>query len=408
MSANASSSLYRTRIATAGFFVINAVIGFAFLPRLAEIQSNAGLDDAGLGVVLAAGTAGGLVIGPLAGVLVQRWGAVRIAGIMGLASLPGLVAVGFAANGVALAAAFAALFAADAMMDAAMNTRALQVQGAYGRSIINSFHGWWSLATIFGSGVGALSAIVNVPLSTFVSIVAGVSGIALFVVWRMDTFEIQSSKTDALATDSAHSDSLGRQHTNVRSLGTVVGLLLRGGGVLLVVFIMAAVVVEDVPVRWGSIYLVDLDQSALMIGVAYVAITTTMTIGRFVGDRMVDRWGGVRVIRVSMAVTALAMTVALLQGSAPAFVIAAAIGGFGVATLFPLAMQAASQLPGVSAAMGVAVIAWFSRLGFVIAPLAVGLIAQAAGIRSGLAVFIVAALVLVFVAHAVAQPKLAR
>ncbi len=403
MPSAASSSLLRVRVATSGFFVINAIVGFSFLPRLAEIQSKAGLNDAGLGVALAVGTAGGLVIGPLAGVLVQRWGAVPIAGIMGLATLPGLMAVGFATNGVALAAAFAALLAADAMMDTAMNTRALQVQGVYGRSIINSFHGWWSLATIIGSGIGALSAVLDVSLSTFVIVIAGISGIALLVVWRMDSVTIQASTT--VHSQTAPESALDTPRRTALSL---TSSLLRSGGVLLIVFIMAAVIVEDVPVRWGSIYLVDLDQSALIIGLAYLSITSTMTIGRFIGDRMVDRWGGVRVIRFSMALAAGAMTMALLLGGAPAFIIAAAIGGFGVATLFPLAMQAASELPGVSAAMGVAIIAWFSRLGFVIAPLAVGLIAQAASIRAGLAVFVVAAIVLVFVAQAVARPRISR
>lgn len=403
MPSAASSSLLRARVATSGFFVINAIVGFSFLPRLAEIQSKAGLNDAGLGVALAVGTAGGLVIGPLAGVLVQRWGAVPIAGIMGLATLPGLIAVGFATNGVALAAAFAALLAADAMMDTAMNTRALQVQGGYGRSIINSFHGWWSLATIIGSGIGALSAVLDVSLSTFVIIIAGISGIALLIFWRMDSVMIQASTT--LYSETAPESALD---TPRRAGLSLTSSLLRSGGVLLIVFIMAAVIVEDVPVRWGSIYLADLDQSALIIGLAYLSITTTMTIGRFIGDRMVDRWSGVRVIRFSMALAAGAMTMALLLGGAPAFIIAAAIGGFGVATLFPLAMQAASELPGVSAAMGVAIIAWFSRLGFVIAPLAVGLIAQAASIRAGLAVFVVAAIVLVFVAQAVARPRISR
>jgi fucose permease len=413
MPSAASSSLLRARIATSGFFVINAIVGFSFLPRLAEIQSKAGLNDAGLGVVLAVGTAGGLVIGPLAGVLVQRWGAVPIAGIMGLATLPGLIAVGFATNGVALAAAFAALLAADAMMDTAMNTRALQVQGVYGRSIINSFHGWWSLATIIGSGIGALSAVLDVSLSTFALVIAGISGIAVLVFWRMDSVTIQASTTVPSQTapesgPNAPRRTVGSVSSSLFSSSLFSSSLLRSGGVLLIVFIMAAVIVEDVPVRWGSIYLADLDQSALIIGLAYLSITTTMTIGRFIGDRMVDRWGGVRVIRFSMALAAAAMTMALLLGGAPAFIIAAAIGGFGVATLFPLAMQAASELPGVSAAMGVAIIAWFSRLGFVIAPLAVGLIAQAASIRAGLAVFVVAAIVLVFVAQAVARPRISR
>jgi len=382
--------LSRVRIATAGLFMINGVVGFSFLPRLVEIQADAGLDEAGLGVVLAVGVGGALFIGPLAGLLVQRWGAAPIAFVMGLACMPGLIAVGFAASGVGLAAALAVLLAADAMMDAAMNTRALEVQGAYGRSLINSFHGWWSLSTILGSGLGALSAVLMIPLSTFVIFVAGVCTVAILIMWRFGATRLPPLKTRSTDSFPSH-----RRFT----------LKLRSGGLLLILFIMCAVIVEDVPVRWGSIYLSDLGQSAFVIGIAYVAITTMMTIGRFVGDRLVDRWGGINVVRLSMAVAALTMALALIQGSAAAFIVASAVSGLAVATLFPLAMQAASALPGISPAMSVAIIAWFSRLGFAIAPLAVGLIAQAAGIRAGLMVFVGAAIFLVFIASAVARPR---
>jgi fucose permease len=382
--------LSRVRIATAGLFMINGVVGFSFLPRLVEIQADAGLDEAGLGVVLAVGVGGALFIGPLAGLLVQRWGAAPIAFVMGLACMPGLIAVGFATSGVGLAAALAVLLAADAMMDAAMNTRALEVQGAYGRSLINSFHGWWSLSTILGSGLGALSAVLMIPLSTFVIFVAGVCTVAILIMWSFGATRLPPLKTRSTDSFPSH-----RRFT----------LKLRSGGLLLILFIMCAVIVEDVPVRWGSIYLSDLGQSAFVIGIAYVAITTMMTIGRFVGDRLVDRWGGINVVRLSMAVAALTMALALIQGSAAAFIVASAVSGLAVATLFPLAMQAASALPGISPAMGVAIIAWFSRLGFAIAPLAVGLIAQAAGIRAGLMVFVGAAIFLVFIASAVARPR---
>ncbi|MEY3734114.1 MAG: hypothetical protein RL347_1473, partial [Actinomycetota bacterium] len=48
--------LQRSRVGATAFFAINGIVGFTFVPRLAEIQGALGLDDAGLGVVLAVGT----------------------------------------------------------------------------------------------------------------------------------------------------------------------------------------------------------------------------------------------------------------------------------------------------------------------------------------------------------------
>mgnify|MGYP002685550957 CR=1 FL=1 len=76
-------------------------------------------------------------------------------------------------------------------------------------------------------------------------------------------------------------------------------------------------------------------------------------------------------------------------------VAACAVIGVGVATLFPAAMHAATRIPGVRPAMGVATVSWLARAGFVVAPLAVGAVAERLGIAWGLTVPILAAFLLV-------------
>ena len=63
-----------------------------------------------------------------------------------------------------------------------------------------------------------------------------------------------------------------------------------------------------------------------------------------------------------------------------------AVAGFGVATLVPAAMHEADELPGLRAGTGVTVVSWLMRLGFLLSPPLVGLIADNAGLRVGLAV----------------------
>jgi len=380
--------LQRSRVGATAFFAINGIVGFTFVPRLAEIQGALGLDDAGLGVVLAVGTMGGLLVGPLAAPLIHRWGAVPVASAAGLLSLPPLILLGWAAIPAVFAVALALLLAADAVMDSAMNTRALEVERVYGRSIINGFHAWWSLGSIIGSGLGAISILVGRALGPFLTVVAIAAAVPLVIVWIGGTGAVPEGK-------QARNDHEGDE-THHLSRARALRVMLAAGGALLAAFIMAAILVEDVPVRWGSVYLTSITANeGLWIGVAYVVLTTAMTIGRFTGDRIVEAVGEVRWIRVAMAAVAITMAVALWVGTPVAFVIAAAVSGFGVATLFPAAMRAAAALPGVSPAMGVALVTWFSRIGFVISPLAVGFIAQSAGIAWGMAVIVAAALILI-------------
>ena len=390
--------LQRSRFGATAFFAINGILGFSFVPRLAEIQADLGLDAAGLGVVLAVGTTGGLVVGPLAAPLIHRWGAVPVASAVGLLSLPPLVVMGWASIPAVFAIAFFFFWAADAVMDSAMNTRALEVEATYGRSIINGFHAWWSLGTIVGSGLGALSAIAGIPLGPFLSVMALLSAAALILVWFGGTGAVP----EAVQRRNDH----GSGDTHHLSRRRALTVMLASGGALLAAFIMGAVLVEDVPARWGSVYLTDrLADPGTWIAVTYVALTSAMTLGRFTGDALSERFGEVRWIRWSMAAVAVAMGVALVVGTPLAFVIACAVSGFGVATLFPAAMRAASRLPGVTPATGVALVTWFSRIGFVFSPLAVGLIAQGAGIAWGMGVVVVAALMIIPLAGAALRER---
>lgn len=394
------TSLQRSRVGATAFFAINGILGFAFVPRLAEIQARLGLDDAGLGVVLAIGTAGGLVVGPLAAPLVHRWGAVPVASAVGLLALPPLVVMGWASVPAVFAIAFFFFWAADALMDSCMNTRALEVEAAYGRSIINGFHAWWSLGSIIGSALGALSALAGISLGTFLAVLATMAAVALVIVWAAGTGAVPEGE------QSRNDDASGETHhlSRRRALAVMFG----SGGALLAAFIMAAILVEDVPARWGSVYLTDrVADPGAWIAVTYIALTSAMTLGRFTGDRLVERFGEVRWIRWSMAAVAVAMTVALMVGTPLAFVVASAVSGFGVATLFPAAMRAASRLPGVTPATGVALVTWFSRIGFVISPLAVGLIAQGAGIAWGVGIVVVAAVAIIPLAGAALRERAA-
>lgn len=394
------TSLQRSRVGATAFFAINGILGFAFVPRLAEIQARLGLDDAGLGVVLAIGTAGGLVVGPLAAPLVHRWGAVPVASAVGLLALPPLVVMGWASAPAVFAIAFFFFWAADALMDSCMNTRALEVEAAYGRSIINGFHAWWSLGSIIGSALGALSALAGISLGTFLAVLATMAAVALVIVWAAGTGAVPEGE------QSRNDDASGETHHLSRRQALAV--MFGSGGALLAAFIMAAILVEDVPARWGSVYLTDrVADPGAWIAVTYVALTSAMTLGRFTGDRLIGRFGEVRWIRWSMAAVAVAMTAALMVGTPLAFVVASAVSGFGVATLFPAAMRAASRLPGVTPATGVALVTWFSRIGFVISPLAVGLIAQGAGIAWGVGIVVVAAVAIIPLAGAALRERVA-
>ena len=69
--------------------------------------------------------------------------------------------------------------------------------------------------------------------------------------------------------------------------------------------------------------------------------------------------------------------------------------GLGIATVVPAAMRAADELPGLRAGTGLTVLTWLMRVGFVAAPLIVGVVADATSLRVGLLVVPLAGLAVV-------------
>lgn len=377
----------QARIAVAVLFAINGVLPAAWIGRLVDIQRDAALSDATLGVVMAAGALGGLSFGLLAGPFAARWGSGRTAVVSFLLMAPVTVLIAYESTAISLGLTLFWIFGMDAIMDAAMNAHSIRVQKAYGRSILNSFHGWWSLGTVLGSSIAAISGAIGLALGSSLVVLAALLMVAALLAWR---WLLPGPDPDT------HLETPGEESGEVSSAAASpwTGAIARRAA-LLGLFIFLAVIVEDVPARWSSIYLTDAGAVGGWVSMGLVAFTVAMTLGRFVGDRLVDRFGNVRVVSVGMAASAVALGGALLHGGLWSYLLACLVVGFGVAPLFPAAIHAAAHVPGLRPATGIAVVSWLSRAGFLLAPIVVGVVAQARGIGWGISLAVVAAALLV-------------
>lgn len=376
----------RARIAVVLLFLSNGLVLSSWLPRLVDVQDRLGMSDGTLGVVLAAGAIGGILLGPWSGRAATRWGSGRVAWVtlLLLAPLTPLIAIVPTAWGLAILLAW--LGGMDAVMDAAMNAHSIRVQKHYSSSILNSFHGFWSLGTVIGGAIGAGSALIGAPLFATLAITAVIPIIAAVISAR---WVLPAPDPDSHLTEVPSTADPGSYATRFRIASITPITLLLG------IFTILAVIVEDVPPRWSSVYLTSIDVSEQYVGIAFVAFTVAMMAGRFTGDRLVDRFGEIAVVRVSMLAAAVALIVGLASSSLIGFTLACVVTGFGTATLFPAAMRAAAHLPGIRPASGVAVVSWLARFSFFIAPLIVGFVADAAGPGWGIACAAVAAAIAV-------------
>jgi fucose permease len=171
------------------------------------------------------------------------------------------------------------------------------------------------------------------------------------------------------------------------------------------VICFCAFLTEGALADWSAVWLHDkaaASESRAALG--YAVFAGAMTLMRLVGDRVLQAFGSVRVLRLLTALGAAALGGALLLARADAALIAFVLLGLGMATVVPTAFAAAGRradaLAGgaageASAARAVALLSGFGYSGLLIGPPLIGWLAQASNLTwaLGLLVLLVAAVV---------------
>ncbi|RKN09290.1 MFS transporter [Streptomyces radicis] len=373
----------RARVAVAAVFFTNGFVFANVVPRYPEIKDDLGLSHTALGTAIAAMPLGALVIGLLASPLIRRFGSAWTA-VVALALLgANVVFIGTAPGFALLCVALFIAGSLDSITDVAMNAHGMRVQRLYGRSILNSFHGLWSVGAVLGGLTGAGAAQAGIPLPVHLAVAGAITVGAAAVAFRFLLPGPDDAEREAAADDAGKAARGGPGWPVIRLLA-VLGLLSA-----------AAAAVEDSGASWGSVYLRgELAANAVVGGLGFAALQGAQTVGRLLGDRVVHRLGDRNTSRLGGLLVVTGMGAALLWPSVPSTLAGFALAGLGIATLIPAAFHAADEIPGLWPGAGITVTAFLLRIGFLLSPPLVGVVADASSIRVGLVVVPLAGLVI--------------
>ncbi|MEQ3552473.1 MFS transporter [Pseudonocardia nematodicida] len=384
----------RARLGVAVVFATNGLVYANVLPRFPQIKDSLGLSNAELGLAVAAFPLGALLAGLTAGALVARFRSSRVASF-GMAVIAlGVTLVGLAPTWGLFAAAMFLAGAADAIVDVAQNAHGLRVQRRYGRSILNSFHAWWSVGAVAGGLMGSAAAGVALPIAVHLGLSSLLSVVIAIAVYPL----LLAGPEDAERGSPVPEEAPGAARRPWAGLGLRTVLLLGVFGIIA----NSGTLVEDAGATWAAVYLQGLGAGAALAGFGFVALQGCQFVGRVLGDRMVDRFGQRAVARAGGGFVLLGMGTALAFPTVPGTIAGFGLAGFGVATLVPAAMTAADRLPGLAPGTGLTVVTWLMRVGFLASPPVVGVISDAAGLRVGLLVVPLAGLAVLVAAGALA------
>lgn len=383
----------RARVAIAALFLTNGALYSNLLPRFPEIKADLGASNTAFGLAIGAFSAGALLSGLTASALIRRFSSSRVV-VVSTVLLAGLVFLSSVAPSVQLFAA--ALFVAgavDAVADVAQNTHGLRVQRHYGRSILNSFHAVWSMGAILGGFMGAGAIAVDIPRGVQLGLSAFLfASVCALAYGRL----LHGADHDEPHLPTAAADtSSGR-----------AGFVVYGTLAVLVVMAMVSASIEDAGASWATLYLHEsLGAAPAVAAFGFIALVGSQFIGRLLGDRLIDRFGERMVARVGAAIVAVGMGLALAVPTVAGTVIGFAAAGFGVATFAPSVMRAADELPGLKPAVGLTLLTWLMRVGFLVSPPVVGMIADATSLRVALLSVPVCAVVLILLAGVLSNAR---
>ncbi|MFI2379963.1 MFS transporter [Streptomyces sp. NPDC018964] len=345
----------RARYAVAAVFAVHGAVTGSFATRVPWIQDHAGVSAGQLGLALAFPALGASLAMPLAGSVSHRFGArTALRGLIALWTLA-LILPSIAPNLLTLCLALFVYGATAGMSDVAMNALGVEVENRLDKSIMSGLHGMWSAGALVGSAAGTLAAHLGTDarlhhaLAAAVLTVAGVTA----CTWVLDLQPAEDEEPPprfALPPRSA--------------------LLIGAIG-------FCAVFAEGASLDWSAVYLRDqLETSAGLAAACTTGFTLTMAIARIAGDHVVDRYGAVRTVRASGAVALLGGLLIVFAGHPAVAMGGFALMGLGIAVVVPLCFAAAGR-SGSNPSLAIAGVATITYTSGLIAPSAIGLLAQA-------------------------------
>lgn len=352
-----SGYITRNRTAVSLLFLINGFTVGSWAPKIPEFAERLELSKFQLGLMILVLGIGSLTLMPIAGAQIARHGSRVVSLAMAVCLLPGLLALTLAPNVVTAAIAIFLFGGFMGAMDVAMNANAVAVEQSMRRAIMSSCHAFWSFGGLIGAGLGGL-LIANFGVFSHAVVATALAAITLAVAWNM------------ILADQPHPDTK-KEKTRLPMvpLPWLLGLVA-----------LFSMMPEGAVLDWGALYLrEELGASVALSGFGFAAFSLTMAAMRFAGDLVRDRLGGVRTLRIC---TLFAIAGMLLAGFAPTPEIAIlgfAFCGIGISNMVPIAFSAAGNIPHLKAGIGLSVVTTMGYSGMLVAPSAIGFVAEHVG-----------------------------
>ena len=365
----------RIRIAVSLFFFSQGLAFSSWASRIPTIKSALGISEGQLGTLLLMMPIGQLCTMALSGKLVAKYGSKNVLKIVVLIYPLILCFIGLAQNFYQLGAVLFLFGVIGNMCNISVNTQGVEVEKIYGKSIMSSFHGAWSIAGFTGALIGLL--MMNIHISTFYHFVI------IYAIIILNWFLNKKYLVESLPAPKQEKKSIfSKPDTTLVQLG-VIGFL--------------SMATEGAMFDWSGVYFQDIvkaPQNLVILG--YASFMVMMATGRFVGDYFISRFGKQRIMQISGLLMFSGLMLSVFVPQLIVCTLAFMMVGLGVACNVPTVYSVAGKNKKVNPGVALAMVSSISFLGFLMGPPLIGYIAEMFDLRYSYGLFACFGLIMVF------------
>ncbi|AWI25300.1 MFS transporter [Flavobacterium pallidum] len=360
-----ASYLNRIRWTVASFYFAMGITFASWASRIPDIKTALHLSDGELGTILFSIPMGQLLIMPFSGKLVTRFTSYRVLILSLFCYALALANVGFADRSWQLAIALFLFGMAGNVCNIAVNTQGVYTEMLFRRTIMGSFHGTWSFAGFTGALVGlGMMALKLSPLNHFLIILGLVTVVILFgYKFLIKTQEVVKKEKKK---------RFSKPDSVLLWLGVIGFCCMASEGVMF---------------DWSGVYFKDIVKAPeALVVLGYTSFMIMMAGGRFLGDKIIHRFGRKKVMQISGAVISTGLFLSVFLPYIIPCTIAFLMVGLGVSTIVPTVYSLAGKNSTVPPGEALTIVSSVSFFGFLMGPPVIGYIAEISSLRVSFAV----------------------
>ncbi|AHM75884.2 MFS transporter [Yersinia hibernica] len=363
-------------------FFIHGVTYASLVPWIPDLKEKFNLSNYMVGIMVSAIPAGSIIFGLLSKKFINFIGLYWATNITFLLLVIAISTVAFSSSWYEITLLLFLFGIFDSWGDTCINVQALNIQRTYGQSLINRVHGVGSIGTIWGGFIAVMAIGFGFSMEQF-NLILLMINLTMLTIYMM-LFKKASATSYNYLNIKSHKE---REKMSLETKLYIISLII----------LVFTCNIEETASIWGAIYMKDIyNVSSVISGLPYLACQICMVIGRIFGDYFTNNWGKILTLKYGILLSISGVALIITINSSFFTILVFSLIGLGISVVFPLTISFIGQLPNINATSGVTFATWMSRIGLLVFPPLIGVLADFTSLRTAFIAILISCILIFF------------